>query len=255
MKIDIKIEGLKELRAGLQGFSERRMNAAVATALTRTAAAVSRDWQAQINARIDSPTKRTQAATAFVGAKANLLQAMVLVKDRMPGLAPADYLAPQERGGGRLVKQFERALINSGAMPSGYITVPGRHAQLNAFGNVSKAQLIAVIRQLGQDYSPGYAQTISKSTSKRLASMAKHGRQYIVVQPGQERIAKTDAGIYERMADGHRKAIFLFKRAVYYKRRLDLLGDGVAGVQDAMRAELDRSVGDAIRVVAARGGA
>lgn len=253
MELTIQLKGLDELRAQLTGFSQRRMNAAVATALTRTAKQLSQDWQAQIDSRIDRPNQRTQAAVAFTGAQASRLEASVFVKDRLSGTAPASYLAPQEQGGRRRVKQFERALISSGAMPAGYVTVPGEGAKRDSFGNVSKAQLIAVIRQLGQDYSPGYAQTISKSTAKRLASMAKHGRRYIVVRPEERRQAKADAGIYERMQDGRRKAIFLFKPSVNYGRRLDLLGAGTARVGEVLRVEVDRAIGEAAARLAVRG--
>lgn len=255
MKISIDIKGLADVQAQIKGFSDRRMAAALATALTRTARAVSQDWQAQIDRRIDRPNARTRAAAMFIGAQAGNLSATVLLKDQMSGTAPAGYLAPQEYGGSRKVKQFERALISSGAMPSGYVTVPGKGAKRDSFGNVSKAQLIAVIRQLGQDYSPGYAQTISKSTSKRLASMAKHGRRYIVVRPGEQRRSVADAGIYERMADGRRKAIFLFKARVTYGRRLDLIGSSSAMVGRVLQGEVERAIGEAAGRLAGRGAA
>jgi len=254
MQIKVDITGLKELQASLKDFSERRMSAAIAAGLTRTAKAVSGDWQADVNKSIDRPNARTSKAVAFTGANAANLQAAVFLKDRMSGTAPADYLAPQEFGGNRLLKKFEQALINSGAMPSGYLTVPGKHAKLDGNGNVSRGQLIAVIRALGAQYSPGYQQTISKSADKRLAAQAKHGRQYIAVSPQEATRFRVSAGIYERMPSGSRKAIFLFKNSVSYKRRLSLMGRAnVQEVQTMARAQIDRAINESLVRLAARG--
>ena len=254
MQITIDIKGLNELQKTLQDFSERRMAAAVATALTRTAQAVSKDWQQQINTRIDRPTARTQAAAGFAGASAQKLEARVFLKDRLAGTSPAAYLAPQELGGNRLLKKFERALVSSGAMPQGFVTVPGRYAQLDGYGNMSRGQLIAVIRALGADYSPGYQQTISKSTAKRLSAQAKHGRKYIAVSPQEAGVYKVSPGIYERMADGSRKAVMLFKSEVGYKRRLNLVDQaGEQNIRQTFEREVTRSIDESLQRLAAKG--
>lgn len=249
MDIKIKIEGLDELRAGLRDFSERRMKAAVATALTRTAKTVSSGWQEQINTRLDRPNPRTQRATSFTGANAQSLVATVFVKDKSEGgTAPDQYLKPQITGGGRLLKKFENALVSSGAMPRGYVTVPGQHAKRDAYGNVSRGQLVSVIRQLGEDFSPGYQRVISKSVAKRLASQAKRGRKYVVVRPEEVRKAHASAGIYERMPDGSRRAIFLFKPSVSYQKRLDLTGDNAQSkVVAVLRSEIDRAIEESMQ--------
>lgn len=253
MRLLVDIKGLAQLDAALRDFSERRVQAAVATALTRTARRVSQDWQQAITSSVDRPTARTQSAVTFLGARADNLVAKVLLKDRMNGTTPAEYLGTQERGGRRSVKKFEQALIASGAMPSGWVTVPGKGAKLDAYGNVSRSLIIAVIAQLGQDYSPGYAQTISKSTSKRLATAARRGLQFIVVRPGDEKAANADAGIYERQADGRRKAIFIFRRAATYRKRLDLLGDGAKRAGDVLKVEVSRAFSESAARLAAKG--
>ena len=249
MKISIDIKGLKELQSGLKDFSDRRMKAVVATALTRTAKAVKEDWGGRLGREVDRPTPLTMNAVRMKGATASDLQVEIMLKDKglQRGLAPSQYLQPQVYGGGRLLKRFEDALVKSGAMPQGYVTVPGKHATLDGYGNISRAQLIAVIRALGKDYSPGYQRTISKSTAKRLQAMAKHGRQYVAVSPQDARKAKVSPGIYERMADGSRKAIFLFKRSVSYKSRLSLMErSSVAAIQARAQGELDRALTESL---------
>lgn len=222
--ISIQVTGLEEAIATIKDLSERRIRAAASTALTRTAREIEKSWQRNINNSISSPSKRTREAVFLKTATAQKLEAEVKLKDRMGGLAPAQYLLHQEMGGQRLVKKFERALIAAGAMPSGYFVVPGKGAKLDAFGNVSRGQIVQVIAQLGAEYSPGYQRVISKDTRKRMATAAKRGRMYVAVQPGADaKRQKVDAGIYERMANGDRKAIFLFKRGVTYQKRLSLM--------------------------------
>lgn len=255
MKLTIDMKGLDEVRRSIQDFSERRMKAAVATALTRTARGVSTGWQVQIDERIDRPTARTASATSFKGANAGRLEAQAFVKDALPGTSPAEYLGVQEAGGRRRIKKFEQALISAGAMPSGWITVPGRGARIDSYGNVSRSMIIAVIAQLGSDYSPGYARVIAKSTAKRLANAAKRGRAFIVVRPEDVKQAGTDAGIYERQADGRRKAVFLFKRAATYRKRLDLLQAGAADLQVALDREVRRAIDEQVARLAQKGAA
>ncbi len=252
--IEVKITGVEELRRDLRQFSDRRFNATVATALTRTAKALSQGWQQQIDAKIDRPTARTQAATSFKGASASQLTATVLVKQRMPGMAPAAYLAHHETGSARLIKKFEQALINSGAMPRGFVTVPGRHAKLDAFGNVSRAQIVAVIAQLGSDYSPGYQRVISKSVQKRLARQRRHGRTYIAVSPAEARKLRVSPGIYERMPDESRKAVFLFRSSTRYSKRLDLVGRAKLDVGKVFGQEFGRAAAESLARMQARAG-
>ena len=244
--IEFKVTGLEEVKARLDGFSDRRFGAAIATALTRTAKKVSGSWQAQINAKVNAPTPRTQSATGFSGATAATLQSAVFVKDRTAGLSPAAYLAPLESGGVRGLKKFEQALINAGAMPAGYVTVPGKAATLDSYGNVSRALIVAVIAQLGSDYSPGYQRVISKSTTKRLATRLRRGLTYVSVMPEQARQVGVSPGIYEQVNDKTLRAVFLFKRRASYRRQLSLL-DGAAmsaEVQATMQSELARAVRD-----------
>jgi hypothetical protein len=255
MKIDVKIEGLQRLREGIKDFSERRLRSIVATALTRTAVKMRDDWTGQLASEIDRPTARTKGAAGIVGAKADSLKAVVFLKDKMAGTAPAQYLSPLEFGGARFIKKFEQALISSGAMPAGYLTVPGKGAVRDGYGNVSRAQLVAVIRALGTQYSPGYQRVISASTAKRLRSQARHGRRYIAIQPGgvagRSRISP---GIYERMPDRSLKAIFIFKSDVKYKRRLSLLGrESVEGAERYLAQEIKRATSESLARLAARG--
>jgi hypothetical protein len=241
MQVKLEITGLKELQDSLKGFSDRRMSAVVATALTRTARSIEASWSKTINSTIDRPTERTKKSVFVKKASASSLVAEVGLKDTMNGMTPQKYLSPHEFSGSRLLKKFEQALVKSGAMPAGYFVVPGRSAELDAHGNVSRAQITHVITQLGADFSVGYQQTISKKTDKRLKTAAKHGRKYVSVHPNQARKFKVSAGIYELQPDGSRKAVFLFKSAVSYRKRLSLIEEGKSLAEKTMKVEFDKA--------------
>ena len=242
--LTLKLQGLTELRAELKEFSDRRFRNAVSTSLTRAAKEMSLNWQEQIDRRLDRPNPRTKVATTFKSATADTLQSAVLVKDQMAGTPPATYLNPQERSGGRTAKKFEQALQASGAMPRGYVVVPGRGAQLDAYGNVSRSLIIAIITQLGTDYSPGYSRVIPKTVAGRLRVMAKRGKSYIAVQPDEAKALGVSAGIYERGSSGDLRAVFLFKRSVTYRKRLDLERLAAADGPDIIGAQFARAVNE-----------
>ena len=249
----IEVTGLDALRKELDQFSDRRLNATVATTLTRTAKRLAESWQGQIDKAIDRPTARTARAVSFTGATAAKLEATVFVKDAMPGTSPADYLVHHERSGARLVKKFEKALISSGAMPSGYVTVPGQHATRDAWGGVGRALIVAVIAQLGANFSPGYQRVISKSAERRLARQKKLGRTYIAVSPDQAKKVNVSPGIYERMPDGSRKAVFLYQRTTSYRKRLGLIESGQRDAGVIVQQEFSRAVAESLGRLQARG--
>lgn len=249
--VDVRFANLDALRESLSGFSDRRMKAVVATALTRTAKGLAGQWQKQIDTKIDQPVARTRSAVRVEAANAGKLSAKVAVKDKASsGMAQVDYLRQHEYGGGRLVKKFERALINSGAMPSGYMTVPGNGASRDGSGNVSRAIIIAVISQLGRDYSPGYDRTISRDAARRARSQARHGRRYIVMPIGHPSVSP---GIYERAPGRVLRMVFAFKRVVNYSRKLTLQSSAPGMVQEIAAAEFGRALSESIARLNARG--
>ena len=249
----IEITGLDALRKELDQFSERRINATVSTTLTRTAKRLAESWQKQIDQAIDRPTARTARAVSFTGAQANRLEAHVFVKDSMQGTPPAAYLVHHERSGARLVKKFEKALISSGAMPAGYVTVPGRHAAIDSYGGISRGLIVAVIAQLGADYSPGYQRVISKSAERRLARQKKLGKTYIAVSPDQAKRVNVSPGIYERMPDGSRKAVFLYQRTTNYRKRIGLIESGQRDAGSIVQQEFSRAMDQSLARLQARG--
>ncbi len=249
--ITIKLEGLDALKAQLQGFSDRRFKAAVATALTRTAGIVRQQWRQDLQADIDRPTPLTRNAAISTRADANKLQAEVFLRDQLAsgGVAPAEYIGVQERGGDRRLKRFEQALVSSGAMPAGMRAVPGRGARLDGYGNVSRGQIVQVLNQLGGKLSVGYQQVISRNAGKRAASAARAGRQYVAIPQSRNGLP---AGIYARTGRGL-DGVFFYVSAVRYPRRTKLVDAAKRIGASRLDAEMKRAINEHLARLAAKG--
>lgn len=256
MNITIDTRELERAAKAIGGFSDRRLAATIATALTRTARAVEADWRRQFAAELDRPTPLTQRAAVVIGAKADNLRAEVKLRDATArGTAPAEYLAPQEAGGDRRLKRFEQALVRAGAMPAGQRAVPGEGAQRDGYGNVSRAQIVQVLNQLAAGRtSVGYSRVIGRTAEKRAASARRAGRVYVALPQGSGPISP---GIYERQGRGL-KAVFLFVSSVRYRSRLKLIEQGGSVAARVVQAEGVRALGEQVqrlRDKIARGGA
>jgi hypothetical protein len=253
MKLTIDVQGLNEAIGQLQGFSDRRMRGALATALTRTGNEVKAAWQGQLRDTFDKPTPATVGAVGPVRqATADRLQAEVFIKDqsRQGGTAPAEWLDAEVTGGARRLKKFERALQAQGSMPPGHYAVPGPGAKLDAYGNVSRSTIVQVIAQLGSKYSPGYARVISASAEKRRAKAVASGRAYIAIQQRQGQLAP---GVYLRKGRGL-VAVFYFVRSATYRPRLDLMRTATEVVTAQLERHVRRAIDENVQAVMRKSG-
>lgn len=241
-----------ELRRELDGFSARRMNAAVATALTRTARSVQTDWRAELQRGVDRPTPMTTAAPLVTQATATSLVAEVRMRDSVAkGTPPSQYLQPLEYGGVRAHKKFELSLMAQGSMPRGSFAVPTEHAQRDSYGNVSRRQLVQILVQLaGGVVRDGYRRVISASAVKRAKAAIRAGKSYVAVL---ERQGKLQPGIYARQGNELRM-VFAYERSVRYTRQLSLIERARRKGQEAFRAELSRAIEESAARLQARGG-
>lgn len=251
MQVTMKIEGLKEAQQRLAGFSDRRLAAVGSTALTRTANEISHLWSQRMEERFDRPTAATVKSPRVNRAQAVKLNAEVYIRDQGAGTPPSKWLEPEEFGGSRRLKKFEQALQSQGSMPSGYYAVPGPGAKLDAYGNVSRGQIVQTIAQLGAKFSPGYQRVISQSAAKRAARAVKLGRTYIAIN---KKNGKLPMGVYERRGKSI-VAVFFFVRSVSYKPRTGLLDLAAQQAPRLFERQLYRAFGESAARLAARGAA
>jgi hypothetical protein len=108
-----------------------------AYALTKTAQDVRLDEIETMQRVFDKPTRFTLNALYVRPATKQDQFAVCEFKEGFGSVPAWRYLGPQVVGGKRSHKSFEKRLIAKGLMLASEYAVPGKGAQLDAFGNVS----------------------------------------------------------------------------------------------------------------------
>lgn len=255
MKVDIKITGLDQALAAISSLSERRLHAATATALTRTAVKVRDVVRAELPRLFDRPTPYTLNSMYVRPATAQRLQAEVGFKDEasLAVATPATrFLRANVEGGPRRLKRLEVALNAIGALPTGWQVVPGQGARLDAYGNVSRGQVIQVLSQLRITLVAGYTRNMAFDARKQIRAQRKAGGRFFVVQPG----GKMTPGVYQREFTGRNVTpVFVFVKATAYRRRLDFDRMAAAIAQREAPGEFARALSEQTQRALAAGGA
>ena len=284
MQISVQVEGLKELQASMQDFSERRKSAALATALTRTAVQVRDKIKTVMPALLDRPTPYTMRQLKYVAATAAKPVAavgfgVVAIEDQRGNViryqnlgaseTPAGkYLSTQIDGGARKAKRFEKALQAVRVLPQGWLAVPGQRAKMDAYGGQSVGEMRQILSYFdAAQMTAGSTQNMgAKGRAKKLAGTRKTaGFEYFAVQPGDRRTftrasGKTGTkaaqpGIYRRTlyALGSRiEPIVIFVRAASYKRRFDFYNIAKAEGDRILQTELKRAIDESAARLRAR---
>lgn len=240
----------------------RQARFAMVVALTRTAQD-GRDAEVrEIQRAVDRPTPYSLNAVYVQGATPARPEAAFGLKDnfevRAAGTPPVNYLGPNIEGGQRRLKGMEKLLQRSGAMPNGWHVVPGQAARLDAYGNVSRGQVIQVLSQLRLQLTAGYDRNLplrarpgkdglltpeqKRINAGRRRAFVRAGGQFFVVKAGGKR--GVQPGIYQRQVLGKKvhgparrfpKAVFIFVSRTTYRRRIDW--DRVAAYTVATRLD------------------
>lgn len=254
IRITVDDSSLKALRSTLAGFSRRRLNAALATALTRTANEVRAELRAEMPLVFDRPTPfvlnglRVWPATA-----ARPVARVGFIDDARGGIQPSYPLQANVEGGQRRDKRLEAALRAAGHLPAGWQAVPGQGARLDAYGNMSRGQVIQVLSQLRIQLTAGYTRNLSRTDKTRaIASVRRAGGRFFVIPPGQG----ARPGVYQREFYGRGiTPVIVFVQGVNYRRRWDFFGRAQAKAAQHLPAQLKRAIDEHIaRLAALRGG-
>lgn len=246
------------------GASERRIRAGVATGLTRVAIQVRDAEVREMRDVFDRPTPYTLNSMYVKPANAISGEASTGIKDNVGGSRSAvSWLRWQILGGLRTQTAFERLLTSSGAMRDEQRMVPAKGAKLDAYGNVSRGQLVQILSQLRIESSTGSARSLPRivpSDTKREArlkankirrALGRAGGQYIAFPDGRGRLKP---GIY--MTEGRdfgaklgfgRKAgilpVLLFvTKAEYEAGRFDFLYVAQNTIRRVLPAEVSRAL-------------
>lgn len=259
LSIKLDARQLDDAIAKMAGFSQRRMNAAIATALTRTARDAREAVRAELKRSIDRPTPYTINGLKFQSATAQRLEARIWYGNEWQGgkVGQGRYLYPQIEGGPRTLKRFEKALQAKGAMPYSMLAVPGPGAKLDQYGNVSRGQIVQILSQLGTELTAGYSRTLDRTKKGKVrAAYGRAGGQYVAITTQR---GKLKPGIYIATGQdfgrkwgfgrtGKLLPVFFFVRSVRYTARFRFY-------EEAQRVGMERigpNVQQAINESAAR---
>jgi hypothetical protein len=247
----VTVKGLEQIKAQLDGFSDRRFNAATATALTRSAKYAQEQLRLEMQRSLDRPTPFTLNALRMWPASADRLVARVGFRDDGTGGVNANnYLRPNVDGGARVAKRVEAALRAIGALPAGWFAVPGEGAALDGYGNMSRGQVIQILSQLRVTLTAGYSRNMAFDARKQINAQRRAGGRFFVMPVG----GKVQPGVYQRELMGKSiTPVLVFVRQPLYRQRYDFFGKAQAIAEERLPVEMQRSVAEHIAKLAAKG--
>lgn len=218
----------------------------------------------EIDDSFDRPTPFTRNAIFLQRTKNKVPEVRVGIKDA--GTAgqrgAVNWLQPEIEGGGRAQKAFERAIRGLGVMDGTQFIVPGRYAQLDAYGNISRGQLMQILSQLR-------AFTGAETVSRNLPRDGDYERNRSGRTPGQVRRAAyrraqgqffavgpmprggLRPGIYQRQVAGRRlvgpaspkpRPVMIFVDRVEYEQRFAFWDAGRFAIQRNWPRRLEESL-------------
>lgn len=255
LSLNVKTDMAEALKA-LANF-ESQIPFATAKGLTKTAQDVREVLRAEMRKVFKNPTPYTLNSLYLRPATKARLEAEVWLKY---GSRPEHYLLPQIAGGSRPMKRFEQRLQMMGLMRTDQRAVPAAGAKLDAYGNMSRGQIVQVLSQLRTDVVSGVTQ--NASNSKR-SKAKRSGVEYFVSRgPSSQRygyagrsrgtmfMQHLPAGVWARYSfawGSAVKPVMIFVNATRYSKRFDFFGLAEKTVNAKLPWHIEASVADALR--------
>jgi hypothetical protein len=224
----------------------RKLEIASQRALLKTAHAVKEAEVSAMQRVFDKPTRWTLGSIK-VKPTAKMEVSVGILDPAGSYKRAANYVGTQVGGGHRRQKAMEKALQQRGVLPSGWMTVPGEGAKIDAYGNMSVGQIKQILSWFDSaEPSAGSTQNMGQAgrDKKRKGTRKNVGFEYIVVSPGRQRNLK-QPGIYQRFFFGHGKAIkpvIIFVKSTKYSARFDFEKVARDTAAKVMRPEFDSAI-------------
>lgn len=267
MRLTVDTQGLQQSVDKISDLP-KQLRFATAVALTRTAKLVAEAEVQEMRDVFDRPTPFTLRSIFVKGARPDAPVAEVGIKNDSGGQRPAvNWLRWQVQGGLRTQTAYERLLVGAGAMRSDDRAVPGKGARLDAFGNISRGQLIQILSQLRIDSSSGSTRKLTQfdfndnkrdrrlKQNKIRRAFGKAGGQFIAFPNGNRSLLP---GIYQAEGrdfgarlgygrSGRLRPILIFvSKAQYEAERFDFDYVAQKAVQRHLRVQFDAAVKAAV---------
>ncbi|NJD24073.1 MAG: hypothetical protein FIB06_01570 [Betaproteobacteria bacterium] len=225
MRIAVEVKGLDAMMARLQG-KQKQINFAASQALNKTAREIEKAQRDKIGGTFDRPKPATAKATYVVRSTKTNLEARIGIKNRTAGIPAAEYLAPNIGKSGsrpRSYKRSEMMLRSAGILPAGMYTVPGKEAKLDAFGNMSRGQIVQILGYFRTFGTTRLNSARMNMSDKRRQGMAKRNADYFIV-PISDRKLKLYPGIWQRTSSNTLAPVLMFVSRPVYKAIYDFEG-------------------------------
>jgi len=196
---------------------------AAIVALTRMAKRGQDDVKEEMKESFDNPTRWVLNSTRVRPATKASPYAELLIKDSSySGRPVTGVVAPNVYGGTRAPKAFEKALMQMGVMGRGQYAVPGDGAKRNANGNMSRAEIARILRDLKSGKGPYFASDGTGKTSH------------------------LPPGVWVRTSHSI-KPVLIFVGKAQYSRIMDFFGAAKKAMDKYYKEEYDKAYSEAVR--------
>lgn len=248
--IKVKIEGMDKTLAHLAGM-QKQVKFAAAVALTRTAQAAKVEVARLMPAELDRPKPGTTRALRVEKATRYDLTAVVRLLNRGEGVPSQEFIGHNVTGGRRGMKRSELMLRAAGILPEGLYTIPGKEAKLDAYGNMSRGQIVSIL-----SYFRTFGVTVLKDgsllnssrmnmTAKTRGRMEKRRAEYFVV-PVRDRKLGLYPGIWRRSGN-ELQPVLMFVKPGTHKKLVKIHETGERVVRREFNKLFDQAFADAMR--------
>lgn len=238
MKITASVDGQAAI-GNLAEVAPRELPYAVATMLSQLAREdVRPGFVNRLPQAFDRPTEFTLRGVYTRAASARDLTSTVYfpesVEDR--GRPKREYIRPGAQGApARNQKKTEYLLTRMGALPPGWVTTPGKGAQLDAHGNIPGSIYKQIINVLQIRYAaPKPVSQRSQKAARKLGVQAL----FFVVAPGANKLSKNGGwlppGVWKHLPGGQITQILRFVKRASYKVRFDVKTEASAILANAL---------------------
>lgn len=218
MQLELKIQNTEKVRAALARISGAQGQAAYAQAITDTAKQAARAIRADMAKNFDRPTRYILNSVQVKVDPQKLSATIMPTYHGGQSVDPQQILQAQEFGGQRRAKRAERVLQQIGALPQGWVTVPGQGARIDANGNMSAGQIIQILSQLRATTTAGYARNMAHG-KRGIKAQERAGGRFFVIPPG----GRTQPGVYQREFMGRGiTPVLIFVNGATYRPRLGM---------------------------------
>lgn len=246
IKLDVR-DAIKQLADA----KNKQLPFATSLAINRTAQKVKVKEEHEIRDVFDKPTPYIQNSIFIKPSNKSNLTAKVGIKDQSfgKGLPAIKPLLAEIQGGERRMKRYEKALRAVGALPDGYVTVPGEAAEMDSFGNMKSGQIRQILSFFKANREAGYASNSTDRTRAKLAkgTKSRYGTSYFVGAPGD---GKSPLGIWKRIHSNFGTAtrpILIFVKSTNYEPIYDFKFVAESTVQKEFNGEFIRAWDEAQR--------